>query len=124
MNRRIGFLAVLLLMVSGWNACGGGPSATPPPPPPPVTVTSVAVSAPASSVNVGFMLPLTGTAAYSDGSSKDVTSQAVWSSSQTANATVSTLGVVDGVSAVSSVTITAAFGGKSGQTALTVVKGT
>jgi len=80
----------------------------------------VAVTAPSSSVNVGFMLPLTAKANYSDGTSKDVTSQAAWTSGATADATVSTLGVVDGVSPVSSVTITATFSGKSGQIALAV----
>ncbi len=87
-------------------------------------VTSVAVTGPSASVVVGSMLPLTAIATYFDGSSQDVTSLAAWTSSSTANATISTLGVVDGVAAVSSVTITAALGGQSGQTAIAVVKGT
>src|SRR5258707_7535408 len=70
-------------------------------------VTSVAVTGPSASVVVGSMLPLAAIATYFDGSSQDVTSQAAWSSSSTANATISTLGVGDGVSAISSVTITA-----------------
>src|SRR5258706_1929074 len=124
MNRRIWCLRVFLLLTLALTACGGGgASATTTPPPPPVTLTAVAVTAPSSSVNVGFMLPLTAKANYSDGTSKDVTSQAAWTSGATADATVSTLGVVDGVSAVSSVTITATFSGKSGQIGLAVVKG-
>jgi hypothetical protein len=80
------------------------------------------VTAAAPSVVTGFFLPLTAIATYSDASTKDVTTQATWISSDNTLATVSTLGVVQGVSATSGVTITASFGGQSGPVTVAVVK--
>lgn len=88
-----------------------------------VGVTSVAVTTPAASVTANFFLPLTATATYSDSSTQDVTPLAAWTSSDITLATVSTLGVVQGLSATSAVTITAAFGGQIGPVSLAVVKG-
>jgi len=83
---------------------------------------SVAVAAPASSVAIGQFLPLTATATYSDSSTKDVTTQATWTSADNTLATVSTLGVVRGVATSAAVTMTAVFGGQSGPVSVAVVK--
>lgn len=85
--------------------------------------TGVTVTAPASSVDEGQFLPLTATATYSDSSTQDVTTQATWTSSDNTLATVSTLGVVQGLSTASAVTITASFGGQSGPVTIAVTKG-
>ena len=88
-----------------------------------LSVTAVVVTAPLGSVAVGQFLPLTATATYSDSSTKDVSAQATWTSADDANATVSTLGVVQGLAATSSVTISANIEGQSGSVPVAVVKG-
>ena len=88
-----------------------------------LSVTGVAVTAPLASVAVGQFLPLTAVATYSDSSTNDVSAVAIWTSADNASATVSTLGVVQGLSATSSVTITATLGGQSGSVPVAVVKG-
>jgi hypothetical protein len=127
MSHRLSFLVLVCVIALGMSACGGSgassSSPTPPPLGPTATVTGVAVAAPASSVTLGTMLPLEATATYSDGTSKDVTAQATWVSSNPAAATVSTMGVVSPVTLVSSVTITATLSGKSGQTMLAITSG-
>jgi uncharacterized protein YjdB len=109
------FQAVALLaLVAALSTCGGSGSGifvtTP-------TVTAVAVST-GGTVNVGQTEQLTATASYSDGSSKDVSSTATWTSSNTASATVAA-GLVTGVTS-GTVTITAALSGKSGSTTVTI----
>jgi len=88
-----------------------------------LSVTAIVVTAPLSSVAIGQFLPLTATATYGDSSTKDVSAQATWTSADNANATVSTLGVVQGLDATSAVTITASLGGQSGSVPVAVVKG-
>jgi trimeric autotransporter adhesin len=92
-----------------------------------LTVTSVAVSPSTKSIVQGTSTQFTATATYSDGSTRDVSNSAVWSSSNTSIAGVttstSTGGAAQGISAGSS-TITATIGGKSGTATLTVTAAT
>jgi hypothetical protein len=81
------------------------------------TVTSLAVSASATTVPVGVTATVTATATYSDGTSAAVTP--TWSSSNIAVATVSTSGTVTGV-AVGTATVTGTFGGQSDSVGMTV----
>jgi uncharacterized protein YjdB len=88
-----------------------------------VTVTaaalsSISVSPSAATLAIGATLGLEATGTYADGSTADLTSSAVWSSSSAAVATVSS-GTVTAV-ATGTATITAAFGGKSGTATITV----
>jgi len=91
-------IAVVLFCGAALSACGsnsGSTSPTAPTPTPPsggtVTVASVAVTAPSTS---GASFQLTATAHMSDSSSRDVTSQASWQSSNDQLATVSSAGLV------------------------------
>jgi uncharacterized protein YjdB len=61
----------------------------------------------------------TATATLGDGTSKDVTAQSTWSSSNTSVATIDSSGVATAV-AIGTTTITAASGGVTGSTTLTV----
>src|SRR5579864_2178540 len=84
------------------------------------SLQSVAVApAPTVTVAIGKSTQLTATAAYSDGTSVDVTAQATWSSADTTKVTVSSSGVVSGVAA-GSASVTAQFGGFSGSTSVNV----
>ena len=85
----------------------------------PVALSSVTVTASASTVTVGGKVQVTASAVYSDGSKKDATATATWTSGTTTVATVDANGQVTAVKA-GSVTITAAFGGKSGSVTLTI----
>lgn len=116
MKRQLCVSTAILLLTFGFSACGGAGSSSVLKTP---SVTGVAVTSAASSVNVGSSVQLTAMASYSDGSSNDVTSQATWSSSNTSDATVSAAGVVTGVAA-GTPTITATFSGKSGGMMVTV----
>jgi hypothetical protein len=72
-------------------------------------------------VTVKKTVSFSATGHYSDGSTKNLTSAAVWTSSNTSLATiVSNTGVATGVKAGGPVTITAALSGISGKASLTV----
>ncbi len=83
------------------------------------TLTSLAVTAAASSVSAGQTTQLAASGTYSDGSSKDLTASAVWSSSDTTIATVSTSDLLTGVKA-GMATITATSGSVTGNVSITV----
>jgi uncharacterized protein YjdB len=125
MGSRIGLSAAIALLglglVLGLSACGGShTSASTSSVISNPALTGVTVSSPSSSVTLGSTLSLKATATYSDGSSKDVTAQAAWTSSNTTDATVSASGLVSTLAVASSVTISAAFGGKSGEMSLSI----
>ena len=103
--------AQLLLLVS----CGGsgsGPSGS-------AKLQSVSVTPANPSIAVGATQQFKATGNYSDGSSKDLTSSATWTSKTTGVATVNSSGLATAVAAGSSV-IKASSGGLSGSTTLTV----
>lgn len=81
------------------------------------TVTSLMVSAAATSLAVGATTMVTATATYSDGTSATVTP--TWSSNSTGVATVSSSGTVTAVAA-GDTTITGTYGGQSGSVGITV----
>jgi hypothetical protein len=87
------------------------------------TVASIDVMPISTTVPKSYTQQLRAYANYTDGTRREVTTQATWSSSSTTIATVSnaagTRGLATGV-AVGSVSIQASFGGKSGQGQLTV----
>jgi len=76
------------------------------------TVASVAITPASATAAVGVPLQLTAMATYSDGSTQDITSQTVWTSSNTGVATVSTTGLITPIGA-GTATITAANGGQT-----------
>jgi Domain of unknown function (DUF4082)/Bacterial Ig-like domain (group 2) len=87
------------------------------PTPQPVSITVKTVQ---SSLPRGISEPATATEAFSDGSTKDVTSQATWTSSNPAKVSVSAAGVITAV-ANGSATITASLSGLSGSVAIQAV---
>ncbi|NMM37915.1 MAG: DUF3494 domain-containing protein [Glaciimonas sp.] len=85
------------------------------------TLASIAVTPATASVRIGGIQPFTATAAYSDGSSRDVTPFSSWTSGTASVATVnSSSGVAKGVATGQS-QITASFRRMSGSGALTVI---
>jgi hypothetical protein len=89
-----------------------------------VSLTSLNISPPTPSIVVGGTQHFFATAAFSDGSTVDVTDSAKWTSSDTTKAAIQTTGqatpgLATGV-AVGSVTITAVFSGLSALTTLTI----
>jgi len=91
-----------------------------PPPPPPVILKTIVVSPDKLSLEPGFSSQLTATGSYSDGSTKDVTNSASWSSSNAAIAAVSSGGSVSPKS-VGVTTVEAASGSVSGSANVTVI---
>ncbi|MFC0135539.1 hypothetical protein CR105_18035 [Massilia eurypsychrophila] len=88
---------------------------------PAAELVSVAVTPATASVAIGATRTLVATATYTDGSSRDVTVGAAWTSATPAVATVNaTSGVAVGVS-VGNAVVTAAFNGKSGTSTVTVL---
>ncbi|MES2756211.1 MAG: Ig-like domain-containing protein [Pseudomonadota bacterium] len=116
----VGFLAAAL--VAG---CGGGGDQGRDPilGLPAADLVSVAVTPATASIAIGATQKLAATAVYSDGSSRDVTVGAVWTSATPAVATVNATGLAAGVNAGNAV-VTAAFSGKSGSSTLTVLPAT
>jgi uncharacterized protein YjdB len=72
-----------------------------------------------SSVPNGITEPFTATGAFSDGTTQDLTTQVIWSSSSPAMATVDSSGVVTGTG-VGNATISAALGTVSGSAPVTI----
>jgi len=108
--------AALVLGLTAFVAgCGGGGSGADPAP----TLSSIAVTASASSLAAGLTSSLTAIGKYSDGSTQNITSSVTWSSSSTSVATVASTGVATALAA-GSATITATSSGVSGTTSLTV----
>jgi uncharacterized protein YjdB len=83
------------------------------------TLTTLTVTPVTPSVIAGSTLQLTATGSYDDGSSKNITGTASWSSSDASIATVSTAGLLTGV-ATGTATITASSAAISGNTNVTV----
>ena len=104
------------------TGCGGGDQGRDPVLGLPATsLVSVAVSPTTASVAIGATQQFTATAAYSDGSARDITLLSAWTSATPAAGTIDAArGIAVGVAAGTSV-ITAAFEGKSGSATLTVL---
>jgi uncharacterized protein YjdB len=85
------------------------------------TVTSLTVASTSglNQVVSGSTLQLSATVNYSDGSTSDVTSLATWTSGAPGVATVNAAGLVTGIT-TGTATISAAYGGQSGNITITV----
>lgn len=83
------------------------------------TLSSIAVTPQTPSIAINKTRQMTATATYNDGSEKDITGSVTWSSSNTAVATVSDSGLVEGVDA-GTASITATSGSISGATTVTI----
>jgi uncharacterized protein YjdB len=100
---------------SGQPGSGGQPV--------PATLSGLSVTPNATSIAATSTVTLHATGSYSDGSSKDLSSSATWTSSNSSVATVSTSGVVTGV-ASGAASITAKSGTFTSSAAITVSGGT
>jgi Bacterial Ig-like domain (group 2)/Abnormal spindle-like microcephaly-assoc'd, ASPM-SPD-2-Hydin len=85
------------------------------------TLKSIAVTPSTANIGVNGMQPFTATGTFSDNSTKNVTTQSVWKSSNTEVATIgAATGIATGVGVGGPVTITATDAGISGTAQLTV----
>jgi len=85
------------------------------------TLKSIAVTPSTANIGVNGMQPFTATGTFSDNSTKDVTTQSTWKSSNTEVATIGAgTGIATGVGVGGPVTITATDAGISGTAQLTV----
>ena len=92
----------------------------------PVALLSLAISPANPSVALGAIVPFTATGSYSDSTTQDLTQSAIWASSAATVATVSNTAGTKGLAtsvAAGLTTITAATGGVSASTTLTVTGG-
>jgi ribosomal protein L21E len=120
MKRLLGGIGLAsAVLVAG---CGGGDQGRDPVLGlPAASIVSVAVAPTTASVAIGASQQFTATAAYSDGTARDITRLSAWTSATPAAGTVDgARGVAVGVAAGTSI-ITAAFEGKSGSATLTVL---
>ena len=83
------------------------------------TLTTVTVTPATPSVVAGSTLQMTATGSYDDGSTKNITGTATWTTSDASVATVSSAGLLTGVAA-GTATITASSGAISGTTTATI----
>jgi uncharacterized repeat protein (TIGR03803 family) len=108
-------LVLLLVLQCLLAACGGGGGSSGPP-----TPNSLSISPSDSLVVIGKTLQLTATGHYIDGSTRDLSTAASWSSSQMQTATVAG-GLVTAI-APGSTTITATYNGVPNSITVTVVE--
>jgi carboxypeptidase family protein/Big-like domain-containing protein len=102
MSRRLVRLALALLVAPAWSACHKSASS---PPTPSQTTTSVPVQAVAAVTiagngplaRIGDTIQLTGTARYTDNSTKDVTSEGTWTTGDQRVLSISRSGLVTAV---------------------------
>jgi 6-phosphogluconolactonase (cycloisomerase 2 family)/uncharacterized protein YjdB len=85
----------------------------------PAVVTAVAISPRGATIPLGTSLQLTATGTFSDGSTRDLTASATWTSLAPAVVTVSASGLASGV-ATGTATIDVAAGGAGDSTTVTV----
>jgi Bacterial Ig-like domain (group 2) len=117
MRRGVGLAGLALLAVLA-QSCGSTETGSSPTSPTGATVGSVVVSGSLQPLMIGQTVQLTATANYTDGTSRNVTAQAVWESSNPSVAAVnggSVTGIAEGAAA-----IVARFGGKDGNQGITV----
>jgi hypothetical protein len=113
---------VLSVMMAASQGCSSSPpssvfsptDATPPPTPAVVVATAVAVSGTGAFTAIGETGQLTAVATFSDGTTRDVTTEAQWRSTDPSIFDVSTAGVVR-VVAFGRATVQALYGARSGQ---------
>ena len=86
----------------------------------PPTLLAITLNPSASSLPIGESVQLAATATWSDGSSQDITQQAIWNSSGTTFATVGTTGSVV-ANAVGTAAISASSGSLTGSATITVL---
>jgi alpha-tubulin suppressor-like RCC1 family protein len=92
----------------------------------PVTLVSISLAPLDASIAAGATQQFTATGHYSDASTKDLTSQVIWASSQVAFATISSVAGTDGLAtgvAAGTTVISATLGPVSATTNLTVMSG-
>ena len=89
------------------------------PPPPPPALTSITVTPTNHSILTGASQQFTAIGTYSDDSTKNLTSQATWISSNTLVATINAGGLATGVT-TGTTTISASLTGVTGNTVLTI----
>jgi len=112
-------VALSLSVAAGAGGCAAGDTAAPVDASPP-TLISVVVTPAIASVMVGEMQQFSAVGHFSDGSTTDVTTTALWRSSGTAIATISTDALATGVAA-GTTTITAQRGTVTGTATITVI---
>ena len=107
-----GFALLLPVLQAGCGGTWNGP-----------TLTSMTVAPANLSIPVAVTKQFTATGIYSDGTSRDLTASATWSTSDAALATMTSRGVATGVAVGTSV-ITATFNGQTTSTNLTMTPAT
>ncbi len=119
-------LFLIVCTISLLSSCGGGGSSSTTsgggpnvPPPPTASLTLLQVTPGNASVAASSTQQFSATGKYSDGSSKDLTSSVLWSSSDTSVASVNNAGLATGV-VVGVVTVTAQFGAMQGSATLNI----
>src|SRR5881227_2202945 len=119
-------LFLIVCTISLLSSCGGGGSSSTTsgsgpnvPPPPTASLTLLQVTPGNASVAASSTQQFSATGKYSDGSSKDLTSSVLWSSSDTSVASVNNGGLATGV-VVGVVTVTAQFGATQGSATLNI----
>src|SRR5207302_1825337 len=119
-------LFLIVCTISLLSSCGGGGSSSTTsgsgpnvPPPPTASLALLQVTPGNASVAASVAQQFIATGKYSDGSSKDLTSSVLWSSSDTSVASVNNAGLATGV-VVGVVTVTAQFGATQGSATLNI----
>jgi trimeric autotransporter adhesin len=114
---------ILLGIISVLTACGWSSESSSSSMPLPAELTAIAVGPPDSSTAMGLSSQFTATGVYTDGSKRDLSSQVIWRSANSAAAAITNTGLATAVGP-GSTTIIASLRRMSGSTALNVTAAT
>src|SRR5438105_15465410 len=120
LQKHIAVIMFATLLVGCGDSNSKQPNSPPPPPPSSPALASISIGPIGPAIRVGGSIPLKATGTFTDGSTKDLSSSATWSSDNTNIATVRA-GTVAGM-ALGVATITAASGSISDTTAVNVTE--
>ena len=108
-------MVIFFFLIIGLTGCGGGQSNNSEP----TTLLQISITASTQDLPLGTTATLQATGHYSDNSTQDLTSQVVWSSTNSAIVSIDNNGLLTSQS-IGNTTIVASFGGIDAQTPITI----
>ena len=109
------------VLLSAWGCGGGGTTPVTPTPPAPPTATGITITSGVDALRAGFFADYTVTANMSDRTTQIVTTESVWTTSNSAIATVDAKGRLTGLSH-GTISLNASYQGRTVSRSVSIVR--